>query len=174
MVAIATIDVEASGFGRGSYPIEIGFVLANGESHCMLVRPEPDWQHWDKSAEQLHGISRQTLLGYGKPIIYVANILNRYLSQQTVYSDAWGNDSSWLAYLFETAAIKQLFKLESVSALLDENQQALWHDTKEQLADRLSITRHRASGDAKLLQQTWQHVEQLSRANYPRGDILSP
>ena len=30
--APAVLDIEASGFGRGSYPIEVGFVLANGEA----------------------------------------------------------------------------------------------------------------------------------------------
>jgi hypothetical protein len=35
------IDVEASGFGRGSYPIEVGFVLPDGEAVCTLVRPRP-------------------------------------------------------------------------------------------------------------------------------------
>ena len=164
MVAITTLDIEASGFGCGSYPIEFGFVLANGESHCMLVRPEPDWQHWDKQAEALHGISRQTLLGYGKPIIYVANCLNRYLSQEKVYCDAWGNDSSWLALLFDAAGIKQLFKLESIHALLSESQQASWHETKQQIELQLSIKRHRASSDARLIQQTWQQVQQHSRA----------
>jgi hypothetical protein len=37
----AILDVEASGFGRGSYPVEVGYVLEDGVSQCMLVRPEP-------------------------------------------------------------------------------------------------------------------------------------
>jgi hypothetical protein len=40
------IDVEASGLGHGSYPIEVGFALADGETHCRLIKPEEDWQHW--------------------------------------------------------------------------------------------------------------------------------
>ena len=52
------IDLEASGFGRGSYPIEVGLCLGDSSSHCFLVRPEEDWQHWDPEAEKVHGISR--------------------------------------------------------------------------------------------------------------------
>lgn len=37
------LDIEASGFGRGSYPIEVGFVAGDGTLFCGLVRPEPDW-----------------------------------------------------------------------------------------------------------------------------------
>lgn len=34
------LSIEASGFGRGSYPIDIGFVLEDGEARCMLVQPD--------------------------------------------------------------------------------------------------------------------------------------
>ena len=34
----AVLDIEASGFGVGSYPIEVGFVLPDGQSYCSLLR----------------------------------------------------------------------------------------------------------------------------------------
>src|SRR3990167_8850773 len=37
----AFLDIEASGFGRDGYPIEIGFVLSDGEAWRTLVRPSP-------------------------------------------------------------------------------------------------------------------------------------
>ena len=49
------LDIEASGFGPGSYPIEVGLVLPDGDAWCSLIRPEPGWLHWDPSAEQVHG-----------------------------------------------------------------------------------------------------------------------
>ena len=55
------IDIEASGFGRGSYPIEIGYYQPDGQSFCSLIRPDPAWTHWDDSAEQVHGIARPLL-----------------------------------------------------------------------------------------------------------------
>ena len=61
------IDIEASGFGRGSYPIEIGYYTPEGSSYCTLICPEADWVHWDASAESVHGIQRELLLRKGKP-----------------------------------------------------------------------------------------------------------
>ena len=52
------IDVEASGFGRGSYPIEVGFALEDREVQSYLIKPALGWDHWDPKAELIHGISR--------------------------------------------------------------------------------------------------------------------
>ena len=46
------IDVEASGFGGASYPIEIGVALDDGHKYCALILPEPEWTHWDAAAER--------------------------------------------------------------------------------------------------------------------------
>ena len=54
----AILDMEASGFGRDSYPIEVGYVLPDGRTRCTLIRPAPHWVHWDPAAEQLHHIPR--------------------------------------------------------------------------------------------------------------------
>ena len=52
------IDVEASGFGSDSYPIEVGLALEPGERFCTLIRPLDHWDHWDEQAESVHKISR--------------------------------------------------------------------------------------------------------------------
>src|SRR5262249_19417571 len=91
------IDIEASGFGAGSYPIEVGLVTAEGERFCTLVRPASHWNHWDPKAASLHGISRQSLIEFGRPVAEVARALNEKLSGRTAYSDAWGYDFTWLA-----------------------------------------------------------------------------
>lgn len=149
------IDVEASGLGRGSYPIEVGFALPSGETHCMIIRRQNDWLHWDDRAEQLHGISREVLARYGHDAVEVAGQLNRKLAGQVVYSDAWGNDSSWLALLFDCAGVPQHFKLESLRSLLTEKQLACWHQVKDQVAASNNFRRHRASNDALILQRTY-------------------
>ncbi len=59
------IDIEASGFGHDSYPIEVGYVLADGRARCMLVAPVPGWTHWDESAAQVHGITGAALQAHG-------------------------------------------------------------------------------------------------------------
>ncbi|WDP84202.1 MAG: hypothetical protein HUN05_02695 [Desulfobacter sp.] len=55
------VDVEASGFGSQSYPIEIGLALGPDTRYCSLIIPSPQWTHWDKAAEKTHAISRDLL-----------------------------------------------------------------------------------------------------------------
>lgn len=146
------INVEASGFGPGSYPIEVGLVLEDGGGYCVLVKPEPEWIHWDSDAERRHGLTREMLLRYGQPVTTVAHQLNTLLEGMKVYTDARGNHASWLDLLFHHAAQRRLFRLESLQALLPEDRLPLWNDTKSQMIEALNIPRHRASADARLLQ----------------------
>ncbi len=156
------IDVEASGLGRGSYPVEVGVAMPNGDTHCMIIRRQDDWQHWDDTAEQLHGISRQVLASCGQEPVEVAAHLNYWLAGETVYSDAWGNDSSWLALLFDCAGSVMQFKLESLRSVLTEEQLQYWHQVKEQVAADNNFRRHRASNDALILQKTFCETARLA------------
>ena len=160
------IDVEASGFGAGSYPIEVGVALAGGQSHCTLVRPQEHWVHWQADAEALHGISRETLLLAGRAPLEVALLLNQWLDGQTVYTDAWGNDSCWLSLLFDEAGLVQRFRLESIVAILTPGQQAQWHAKKDQVRTAQRLGRHRASKDALVLQCTLAELTSQDCANY--------
>ncbi len=152
------IDVEASGFGAGSYPIEVGLAMTGGQMHCTLIRPEDEWLHWNKEAESLHGISRDILLVNGKSALKVAMLLNEWLDGATVYTDAWGNDSCWLALLYEAANIQQRFKVDSVASLISQEQMAKWHPTKNHIIQEMNLQRHRASTDALILQTTLERV----------------
>lgn len=148
------IDLEASGLGRGSYPIEVGVALADGSTNCTLVCPAQGWDHWDAAAESLHGISQDTLLLNGRSPLKVAMLLNEWLGESVVYSDAWGNDATWLARLFDEAGVMQRFRVESIVALLAPEQLELWAYAKEQAERSLFLRRHRASNDALILQFT--------------------
>ena len=156
---VCVIDVEASGFGRGSYPIEVGFVLADGRAHCTLIRPAAHWTHWDDGASRLHGITRDTLRQHGRPAHSVATLLNQHLAGHTVYCDAWAHDYPWLAALFEEANQVPAFKLESVAALLDEPRLAQLRDAQRDALVALGLTRHRASNDARALQMALQQLQ---------------
>ena len=148
------IDVEASGFGRAGYPIEIGLVLPDGTPHCYLISPARGWTAWDPRAEAVHGISRETLLQRGSPADEVARRLNALLGHKTVYSDAWGFDLSWIGKLYDVAGVAQSFRLASLYELLDERQFEAWEGLREQVAGELTLRRHRASGDARILRET--------------------
>lgn len=151
----AVIDLEASGLGRGSYPIEVGYVLADGTSFCSLVKPQDEWQHWDSSAQALHGIQRKHLFERGREVLDLAQSLNQALAGLTLYSDAWGQDNSWLMALYQAAGIWPNFKLQSIRYIISEQQLPFWHQAKDQVIAELQIGRHRASADALIIQQTY-------------------
>jgi hypothetical protein len=146
------IDIEASGFGRGSYPVEVGFVTADGALFCGLVCPEPDWLHWDDGAEALHGISRALLQQHGKPARWMAEQLNARLRGQVVFCDGWGHDYTWLARLYDAVELRMSFKLDDLRKLLSEDEAARWKGVTEAVRARQQLTRHRASSDARVLQ----------------------
>ena len=146
------LDIEASGFGRHSYPIEIGYARDDGHAWCSLIHPAEDWLHWDPQAEQVHGIDRAVLLQHGRPVAEVARRLNEDLGGRTVYCDGWAHDYAWLGLLFEEAGFMPRFKLESVNRLLDEARLARLDAERQQAFTALGIGRHRASSDARALQ----------------------
>jgi hypothetical protein len=152
--APTVLDVEASGFGRNSYPIEVGFVLPNGHSYCSLIKPEDHWTHWDEQAAGMHHIRRELLFERGLPVATVAQKLNTDLRGQTVYSDGWANDYSWLGALFDAADLNPSFRLENLRKLLTESEADRWHMVKAEISNERGAQRHRASSDARLLQLT--------------------
>jgi len=160
------IDLEASGFGTNSYPIEIGVALADGRTVCYLICPQADWDHWDPSCEELHGLTRDQLLQFGRPAVEVANNLNQLLGTQTVYSDAWGYDLAWLSLLFECAGVRQYFKLDALQSLFNERQYAMWNQTLEDVFAEYAFSRHRASNDALAIQMAFERSAQSARACY--------
>lgn len=149
------IDVEASGFGPDSYPIEIGVALGTGEKYCALVHPAPSWTHWDDAAEKVHRVSRDILEEYGKPMADVAKELNQLLDEKTVYSDGWVVDKPWIDKLFYTCGMSAAFSVSSLELILSEEQMTAWHATKDRVARAMDAKRHRASVDALIIQQTW-------------------
>jgi len=134
------VDVEASGFGSSSYPIEIGLALPDGERYCALIAPEPSWIHWDPKAEALHGLSREKLISNGKSPKEICQKLNSLLKGKTLYSDAWTFDYPWIRTLFNAAK---------------EEDFQTWDSTKEAIRKKIDGKRHRASLDARIIQETY-------------------
>jgi len=148
------IDIEASGFGKDSYPIEVGYVREDGLAWCTLVLPEAGWTHWDAQAAGVHQIERTNLLRRGRAAREVAQRLNHDLGARTVYCDGWAHDYPWLAALFEEAGLTPTFKLDSLRSLLSERELCDWESTRDQVSHEMKGERHRASADARLLQST--------------------
>ena len=89
----------------------------------------------------------------------MAHALNRRLRGQTVYCDAWYHDFTWLGRLFDAADLPQSFRLEDIRSLLGEAEMEAWHATKTEILAETGLQRHRASNDARVLQQTLLRVK---------------
>ena len=164
----AILDIEASGFGKGSYPIEIGVMTDSGKQHSWLIYPEDDWLHWKSEAEALHGISRQQLLDEGIRPSIIADELNELFEGQILYSDGWGFDSGWLNLLYYVTHKKMFFKLETLPRILSEYQLACWDETKAKIEKQHQLPDHRAGSDAFLIQETYKRTsvsEQIEKSN---------
>ncbi len=158
------IDVEASGFGGMSYPIEVGLALDDDSQYCSLILPAPEWDHWDDGAEKVHRIARDILETYGKPITEVAAQLNKLLEGKPLYTDAWVVDKPWLMRLFHRAQVDMKFSVSALEMILSEPQMERWHATKDRILSEAKKHRHRASFDARIIQETYQRTLAESRA----------
>jgi len=156
------MDVEASGFGSGSYPIEIGYSLGDGNRDCFLIKPLSGWIHWESDAEQLHGISRADLDAAGQAPQTVCSELNWRLKGRTLYSDAWDLDSKWLQKLFLSVDMTPSFSLRAIEHIQSEKQHLLWDQVRADLMpERDDIGRHRASADAEFIQRVFLKTRSL-------------
>ncbi|MFT5394130.1 MAG: hypothetical protein ACI8PT_004337 [Gammaproteobacteria bacterium] len=156
------IDVEASGFGPYSYPIEVGLALDGGQRYSTLIKPPPQWTHWDESAENTHHISRDVLNTHGKAPIAVAREINARIEGKTVYSDGWVVDKPWLVTLFHAAQTPMAFFVSPLELILNDAQMSCWHATKDRILGEDRSLRHRASYDAWIIQRTYQDTRENS------------
>ncbi|MBU2985395.1 hypothetical protein KO528_08530 [Saccharophagus degradans] len=149
------LDFEASGFASDSYPIEVGVVTYEGERYCSLIEPQTHWHHWDKSAEQLHGISRVQLHNAGRSVRSVCEQLNDLLAGHQVYSDAWVWDQRWLITLYDAARMQPSYTFSPIESIVTEQQLQKWDKEKQHVFKSVGGARHRASTDAYVIQQTY-------------------
>ncbi len=107
------IDLEASGLGSKSWPVEVGWTFENGETQSLLIRPHDSWteEAWDAQAEALHGLSRARLEEEGIEARAVCMALNEAFDGARVYSDAPDWDGFWFYRLFQAAGVRQQFSL---------------------------------------------------------------
>ena len=161
------IDIEASGLGAGSYPIEVGIVLANGFTYDSLIARHGFWTHWDEEAERIHGITQEDLEERGRDIRTVCRDLNKICAGKTLYSDCWVHDSAWLAKLFGEAGITQTFRCSPIENVLDDTQLARWVEFKQEFIQRSEIKPHRALNDAIIISETLDRLSTRSQIPVP-------
>jgi len=144
-VDLICIDLEASGLGPQSYPIEIAWKDAtSGEQDSFLIDPETTegWLYWDEFAEELHGIDRQELVDKGLSVTAAVRRLNEKLKGRMVVSDAWEFDRFWLSRLFDAVGVTPEFELQALEHVLTDSQLVQYR-----FIARSQMRRHRAAND---------------------------
>lgn len=163
------LDVEATGFGPESYPIEIAWSDASGAINRCLIDPTliPAWTAWDAAAERVHGIERERLVRNGWAPDFVAERITEDLGGRTVYTDAPDYDARWLSTLFNALGRQTPCRLEHIDELLitrlRHDNQPIWQVVqriaalKREVAE-VSAGKHSAGYDVGYLIQLWRHA----------------
>ena len=141
--------------------------LNAGNRFCTLITPEPHWTYWDDEAEKVHHVSREMLQQHGKSVQDVTRQLNDLLNGMILYSDGWVVDQPWLIQLFAAAGNNIEFHVSPLEIILCEAQMAIWHTTKDQVIEQSQLSRHRASNDAWIIQETFRQT--YARIKHTRG-----
>lgn len=165
---IAFLDIEASGLEEDSFPIEVGWAFLGGGAGGQSIHPAWTWTQdgWDPIAEEIHGITWNTLARDGRPARDVADHLNQLFGNQIlVLSDAAAQDLVWLGRLFEETPDRQMFTLTDVRSAgrAHFGDLSTWEDGPYVTAARA----HRAEADAVQLADEWRkqvEAQTLGRA----------
>ena len=151
---VAVLDIEASGFGPQSYPIEVGVAIITTPAKPVgtwssLIQPTEEWLssgHWSPGSAQVHGISVGQLQRNGQPAPQVCAQLNALLKGAIVVTDAPTFDQPWLDRLFAAADAEQSFIVRNLDLVAD----SLPPDERRQFSHllRRNPAPHRAEADA--------------------------
>lgn len=141
------IDIEASGLGSRSYPIEIAWKCSRtGRSDEFFINPDSgyEWTDWDEQAAQIHNISPQLLRKQGISVQEACVRLNTALDGSTVVSDALEFDFFWMQRLFDAAMLKPTFSMAGIDMILEGEQMIMYR-----LVAKAQVRRHRAMSDVE-------------------------
>ena len=172
---ICFLDFEASSLHTDSYPIEVGWCFGTGDSGSFLIRPEPGWDDWSLTSQDLHGIPRHVLLADGLPAADVARRLVEVIGGcEAVYADS-SLDGRWLGKLVAVAGIPAPPLRHVHDAYVDVLRPFLGHMQRDaangiarmllgqarEEADAAVRVRHRAADDARRMRETWRRLKEI-------------
>ncbi|MBD2745193.1 transcriptional regulator [Microvirga sp. BT688] len=178
---LAFLDFEASSLGKHGYPIEVAWVLSNGEEESHLIRPDPTWTDWDLKAETIHGLSRDRLYAEGASVAGVAQRMMSALGGYDLYATAPSWDGKWLSRLLRTAGLpRHALRLQDTEAVHRQTVHEVLrgmgvpadlHDDfmnkvlsqAQRKDDELGPAEHRALADARREQRLWLDIRRRTQ-----------
>lgn len=174
------IDIEASGLGPASYPIEIGWSDSQGRVHSLLIRPDAYWLEageWSPESEYVHGLSLDLLLSEGvSPVEAWSRLIEICGREATLFSDAVDFDRMWLAEL-AAAAHDELgaMQLSPACELIHAPEPSPYLDALLYRArTQLGLRQHRAAEDVRALLCAYLANERyrgLGELTHPMPDV---
>ncbi len=144
-IPVICIDIEASGLGPGSYPIEIAWKCGlTGDSDSFLIDPATgyNWTDWDPAAEDLHHITVDELLAEGVSVREACKRPNTRLHGKTLTCDAVDFDYFWIRRLYESARMNPSFEVQGIDKVLGGGQLIQYR-----LVANAQVRNHRAMDD---------------------------
>lgn len=176
------IDFEASSLNPDSYPIEVAWSNQDGTRESHLINPYSvkEWRDWSKSAQEVHGLSRNRLAQEGRPALWIAERMNKLLKGKVLLTNCFEYDLDWCEKLFMAAGKDMQFKLGDVWPIFvfhlhfePSIEQVMMNQpvTREQVKQELQKIsarawrqvdghRHRAGVDVQQMQIMWKIIQE--------------
>ena len=165
-------DFEASGLD--GIPIEVGWAYFDGateritsEAHLIKAAEARELAAtWDDLAQEIHGITLETVLAEGRAPADVLNHMNRALPGRELFADS-PFDLAWLQQLFEATDLDPMFQMRVMLSPALCDRLAVLHnlDSREYAAIKAEVARtspitHRADADARYWAHLWLAIAQ--------------
>jgi hypothetical protein len=168
------LDFEASSLRKNGFPVEVGWVFADGASEGHLIRPAPGWTDWDPAAEAIHGLSRERLEREGTAHDCVARRMVETLAAHDLYASAPSWDGKWLSLLLRSSGFpRHSLRLRDTETAQQESIAAILGPAAAQEATRIMTAvredgearpvAHRAVDDAEEERRRWLEACRLAR-----------
>lgn len=110
------IAIDGSSFEEEAHPVAIAWSQADGQIKTTLIQPEDDWQDWDFSLGDLHGIDQDTLYQRGETCWSVIRELEHDLEQTRLISDDGERSALLLERLYDACDRDLSLEVDSFSA----------------------------------------------------------
>ncbi len=106
--------LESSSYEEDAYPIAASWSIATGELKAILIRPEDEWQQWDSSNEDSHGVSREQIEMQGESVLDVIREMSDDFDKKPVFVKEPYLYEKWLDTMYQAYGSELPFDLVNV------------------------------------------------------------
>lgn len=115
------IAIDASSFEDWAHPVAIAWSLPDGRIKTTLVTPDDDWDDWDISLQDMHGITPETLHQRGETPWSVIRELEQDLENSYIFADQPDRVEELLDKLYESCSRELNFEIGHYNEQVDNS-----------------------------------------------------